>query len=35
MADLLKQMWFLMTSEMWKLWHEGTTKGEEAIRNSD
>ena len=24
MADLLKQMWFLMTIEMYKLWHKGT-----------
>ena len=25
MADLLKQMWFLLTTEMYKLWHKGTT----------
>jgi hypothetical protein len=25
MADVLKQMWFLLTIEMDKLWHKGTT----------
>ena len=25
MADLLKQMWFLLLIEMCKLWHKGTT----------
>ena len=23
MADLLKQMWFLLTIEMYNLWHKG------------
>jgi phosphoribosyl-AMP cyclohydrolase len=35
MADLLKQMWFLLTMEVYKLWHKGTTSGEESIRNFD
>jgi hypothetical protein len=25
MADLLKQMWFLLTIEIYKLWHKGMT----------
>ena len=33
MADLLKQMWFLLTIEMYKLWHKGMTSGGEAMRN--
>ena len=27
LADLLKQMWFPLTIEMYKLWHKGTTCG--------
>ena len=27
MADLLKQMWFLLTIEMYKQWHKGDDKG--------
>jgi hypothetical protein len=28
LADLLQQMWFLLTIEMYKVWHdEGTTSG--------
>ena len=35
MADLLKKIWFLLTSEMYKLCHKGMMSGEEAIRNFD
>ena len=35
MADLLKQMWFLLTIEMYKLWHKGTMSAKEAIHNLD
>jgi hypothetical protein len=27
MSDLLKEMWFLMTIEVYKLWHKRTTSG--------
>jgi hypothetical protein len=27
MVDLLKQMWFLLIIEMYKLWHKGTISG--------
>ena len=27
MAGLLKQMWFLLTIEMYKQWHKGMTRG--------
>jgi hypothetical protein len=33
MADLLKQMWFLLTIEMYKLWHKGMMSRKEAIHN--
>ena len=35
MDDLLKQMWFLLTFEMYKLWHKGMMSGYEAICNLD
>jgi hypothetical protein len=34
-ADLLKQMWFLLTIEMYKLWHKRTTGGQDVICNFD
>jgi hypothetical protein len=34
-ADLLKQMWFLLTIEIYKQWHKGTLSGQESFRNFD
>ena len=27
MVDFLKQLWFVLTIELYKLWHKGTTSG--------
>ena len=35
MADLLKQMWFPLKIEMYKLWHKGAMSGQEAIHHFD